>query len=249
MKLQIDTIPVNEAYETADECPFCYLQRQTEQKAIRYTAGPGASYMEPEVRGVTDRLGFCSDHFRKLYTYGNSLGNALMMQTYLIGLRKEMDQQLNDFELPAKKSLFGKKETEELPLVTWLKEKNGSCFLCNKIDYNMQRYYATFFHLIKDAQFREKVEASKGLCLCHMEALLTAAGEHLQNGQREWFYETLSNLQRQHFARIQEDLDWFIDKFDYRNAGADWKNSKDAVSRTMQKLAGIYPADPPYKQN
>jgi len=168
MKLQIDTIPVNEAYETADECPFCYLQRQTEQKAIRYTAGPGASYMEPDVRGVTDRLGFCGDHFRKLYTYGNSLGNALMMQTYLIGLRKEMEQQLNDFELPAKKSLFGKKETEELPLVTWLKEKNGSCFLCNKIDYNMQRYYATFFHLIKDAQFREKVEASKGLCLCHI---------------------------------------------------------------------------------
>ena len=249
MKLQIDTIPVNEAYETADECPFCYLQRQTEQKAIRYTAGPGASYMEPDVRGVTDRLGFCGDHFRKLYTYGNSLGNALMMQTYLIGLRKEMEQQLNDFELPAKKSLFGKKETEELPLVTWLKEKNGSCFLCNKIDYNMQRYYATFFHLIKDAQFREKVEASKGLCLCHMEALLTAADEHLQNGQREWFYETLANLQRQHFARIQEDLDWFVEKFDYRNASADWKNSKDAVSRTMQKLAGIYPADPPYKQN
>ncbi|MBO5868745.1 MAG: hypothetical protein J6Q54_07555, partial [Oscillospiraceae bacterium] len=124
MKIQIDTIPVNEAYETADECPFCYLERQTEQKAIRYTAGPGASYMEPDVRGVTDRLGFCGDHFRKLYTYGNSLGNALMMQTYLIGLRKEMDQQLNDFELPAKKSLLGKKETKELPLVTWLREKN-----------------------------------------------------------------------------------------------------------------------------
>ena len=38
MKVQIDTIPVLEAYETTDECPFCYLQRITEQKAIRYTA-------------------------------------------------------------------------------------------------------------------------------------------------------------------------------------------------------------------
>ena len=249
MKVQIDTIPVVEAYETADECPFCYLQRQTEQKAIRYTVGPGASYMEPEVRGATDGLGFCAAHYKKLYDYGNSLGNALIMQTHLIGLRKELEQQLNDFELPAKKGLFSKQETEQLPIVQWLHGKNESCFLCNKIHYNMRRYYATFFHLIKDAAFREKVESSKGLCLCHMEKLLDAAREHLSNGQREWFFETVADLQRKNLARIQEDLDWFIEKFDYRNAGADWKNSKDAVSRTMQKLAGIYPADPPYKQN
>lgn len=249
MKVQIDTIPVLEAYETQDECPFCYLQRITEQKAIRYTAGPGASYMEPEVRGATDTQGFCATHFKKLYDYGNSLGNALMMQTYLIGLRKELDQQLNDFELPAKKPLIGKRETAKLPLSQWLHDKKESCFLCSKVSYNMRRYYATFFHLIKDESFRQKVEESKGLCLCHMEKLLDAAGEHLNNGQREWFYATISDLQRKNFARIQEDLDWFIEKFDYRNASADWKNSKDAVSRTMQKLAGIYPADPPFKQN
>ena len=249
MKEQIDTIPVNEAYDSTDECPFCYLQRQTEQRAIRYTAGPGASYMEPEVRGATDSQGFCAAHFKKLYDYGNSLGNALMMQTYLIGLRKEMDRQLNDFELPAKKTLFGKKETPQLPLAAWLKEKNNSCFLCSKVAYNMRRYYATFFYLIKDEKFRRKVEASKGLCLRHMEALLQSAQEHLPNAQREWFYATLADLQRKNFARVQEDLDWFIEKFDYRNAAADWKNSKDAVSRTMQKLTGIYPADPPYKQN
>ena len=92
MKVQIDTIPVLEAYETTDECPFCHLQRQTEQKAIRYVVGPGASYMEPEVRGATDSAGFCGAHFKKMYDYGNSLGNALIMQTYLIGLRKELDQ-------------------------------------------------------------------------------------------------------------------------------------------------------------
>ena len=113
----------------------------------------------------------------------------------------------------------------------------------------MRRYYATFFHLIKDAVFREKVEGSKGLCLCHMQKLLEAAQDHLSNSQRQWFYATVADMQRKNFARIQEDLDWFIEKFDYRNAGADWKNSKDAVSRTMQKLSGIYPADPPFKQN
>ena len=249
MKVQIDTIPVLEAYETTDECPFCYLQRITEQKAIRYTIGPCASYMEPDVRAATDSQGFCPTHYKKLFDYGNSLGNALIMQTYMIGLRKQMDQQLNDFELPDKKPLFGKREYKELPLTRWLREKRESCFLCSKVNYNMRRYYATFFHLIKDQEFRTKVEDSKGMCLCHMEKLLESADEHLQNGQREWFYATLSDLQRKNFARIQEDLDWFIEKFDYRNASADWKNSKDAVSRTMQKLAGIYPTDPAFKED
>ena len=90
MREQIDTIPVNEAFEAMDECPFCALERTVEQKAIRYTAGPGASYMEPDVRAVTDAMGFCRVHYKKLYDYGNSLGNALMMQTRFVGLQKEI---------------------------------------------------------------------------------------------------------------------------------------------------------------
>ena len=47
--------------------------------------------------------------------------------------------------------------------------------------------------------------------------------------------------------RLAEDVAWLVEKFDYRNKDADWKNSKDAVQRGMQKLKGGYPADPPYK--
>lgn len=249
MKEHIDTIPVNEAYESTDECPFCRLERQVEQRAIRYTVGPGASYMEPDVRGATDSQGFCRGHFKKIYDYGNSLGNALIMQSYLIGLRKELDVQLDSLEVPAKRGLFSKKSQDDLPLLSWLQKKNSTCFLCSKINYNMNRYYATFFHLIKEAEFRGKVEASKGLCAHHFEKLLESSREYLPNDQREWFFQTMGELMRTHLSRIQEDLDWFVDKFDYRNADADWRNSKDAVSRTMQKLKGGYPADEPYKEN
>ena len=249
MKEHIDTIPVHEAYETGDECPFCYLERQVEQKAIRYTLGPGASYMEPDVRGATDSRGFCRQHYKKMYDYGNALGNALIMQTYYVGMQKELHAHLNSFTLPAKKGLFSKKGEQELPLLQWLKSKNSSCFLCGKVSYNMNRYYATFFHLIKEPEFREKVENSKGFCLHHFEKILEVAQEKLPNAQAEWFYTTVCRLMKEHLARVQGDLDWFIDKFDYRNASAPWKNSRDAVSRSMQKLKGGYPADKPYKQD
>ena len=38
-----------------------------------------------------------------------------------------------------------------------------------------------------------------------------------------------------------------VEKFDYRNKDADWKNSKDALQRGMQKLRSGYPADPVHK--
>lgn len=249
MKEQIDTIPVNEAFASGDECPFCYLERQAEQRAIRYTVGPGASYMEPDVRAVTDSQGFCRAHYKKMYDYGNSLGNALVMQTYYIGMRKALQQQMDSFEMPGKKGLFSKKPEGKLPIEEFLEQKNGSCYLCGKLAYNMRRYYNTFFHLIKDAEFRAKVENSKGFCLHHFQALLESAREKLPNNQIEWFYTTVFRLMEDNLARVQGDLDWFIDKFDYRNAGADWKNSRDAVSRSMQKLKGGYPADGPYKQD
>jgi hypothetical protein len=81
----------------------------------------------------------------------------------------------------------------------------------------------------------------------HFLALMEVAPDQVPNSQQEWFYTTVFSLMRENMARVKDDLDWFIEKFDYRNASADWRNSRDAVSRSMQKLQGVYPADPPYK--
>ena len=248
MKEQIHTRPVNEAFEAVDECPFCNMERAVEQSAIRYVLGPAASYMEPDVRGATDKAGFCGVHMKKMYDYGNTLGNALILQTYYARLLDEFHLAAATFEMPPKQPILGKKK----PMTGeryWqrLQQRVDSCYLCDKIEYNMSRYYQTFFVLLKEEEFRKKVEGTKGFCLRHFARLLQEAEERLPNAQREWFYETVLPLMEQNLIRVKDDLDWLVAKFDYRNAGADWKNSKDALQRTMQKLEGIYPADPPYQ--
>ena len=55
-------------------------------------------------------------------------------------------------------------------------------------------------------------------------------------------------LMEENMERLFEDDAWLIEKFDYRNKDADWKNSKEALQNCMQKLKGGYPADPVYKQ-
>ena len=248
MKEKIETIPVNEAFQSEDECPFCYLERQAEQRAIRYIAGPGASYMEPLIRGKTDSRGFCQVHLKKLFDYGNSLGNALILQTYLVGMRKELDELIEAFSAPPKKGLFGGKPTGQNTILQWEKTREESCFLCESIEESMGRYFSTFFYLIKEPEFRVLVENGKGFCMRHFARLLEAAESQLPNSQHDWFYATVLPLMQKNLSRLQEDLDWFIQKFDYRNASADWKNSRAAVSRVMQKLGGIHPADPPFKE-
>ena len=248
MKEHIDTIPVNDAFAAGDECPFCFLHRKAEQSTLRFVAGPGASYMEPDVRGATDKDGFCPEHTKKLYDYGNSLGAALILQTYYAGILERFQTQTGNLT-PGKKSLFGKKQAPVSDYPAELIAQTDSCFICQRIDYHMRRYYLTFFHMIKDPEFRKTVENSKGLCLKHFARLMESAQTMLSAQQQDWFYETIPALTEQNLIRVKEDLDWFIAKFDYRNAGADWKNSKDALSRTMQKLESIYPADPPYKKD
>lgn len=248
MKAHLHTIPVTEAFASGDECPFCYLRRQAEQSAIRYAAGPAASYMEPEVRGETDKTGFCPGHMQKLYDYGNALGAALMLQSHLITLRENLREEIEAFEAPGKQGLFRKKRpAQEDSLAKRLQYQVDRCFICERMEDTMDRYFQTFFAMIKSEEFRTQMENSKGFCLHHFGQLLEAAEASLPNGQREWFYGAVFSLMEENLNRVQEDLDWLVCKYDYRNRDADWKNSKDALQRAMQKVAGIYPADKPYK--
>lgn len=248
MKEQLHTIPVNDAFLSGDECPFCFLERQAERSALRYVAGPGASYMETEVREATNATGFCSLHSKQLYDYGNTLGTALILQTHYDQLLAQFREEAQHFVRPAKKTFLPKKKqpTGE-PLWQRLEAQGEKCYICDKIQYNMDRYYLTFFALLKEPEFRDRVTGSKGFCLKHFAQLLRYAEDHLPNGQREWFYETVFPLMEENLERVKGDLDWLIAKYDYRNASADWKNSRDALQRTMQKLTGGHPADKPYK--
>lgn len=68
----------------------------------------------------------------------------------------------------------------------------------------------------------------------------------LSDKEKKAFYDILFPMMEQNMQRLSDDLDWFCDKFDYRNKDADWRTSKDALPRGMQKAAGGYPADEPY---
>ncbi len=248
MKQEIHTAPVMEAFQSEGECPFCFLHRDAEQRAIRFFAGPSASYMEPEIREITNELGFCDDHMKKLYDYGNMLGAALMVQTHYADILEELQAQLEDLELP-KKRLFPRKKEENTPYWQRLQHRSAQCAICRQVEDGMDRQYRVFFTLLKEEEFCRVLENCKGFCVPHFAQMLQRAEKQLPQSKAKWFYPTVYRVMEQNLLRVKEDLDWFVEKHDYRHADADWKNSRDALKRAMQKLSGIYPADPPFRKD
>ena len=100
----------------------------------------------------------------------------------------------------------------------------------------------------KIVYFKEKIQNGKGFCIPHFGDLCEAAESRLKEKEQEEFFTVLFELMEHNMNRLYEDDAWLIEKFDYRNKDADWKNSKDALQNCMQKLKGGYPADPIYKQ-
>ncbi|MCD7762244.1 MAG: DUF6062 family protein [Lachnospiraceae bacterium] len=252
MKEKLYTIPLNDAVNENDECPFCFIERKLEQDALDFTIGSGSSYMESDIREQTDQIGFCREHLKKMYDYGNTLGNSLIMKTHYQRLMKEMHEQFASFT-PGKAQKFSlirrqNSGGEKNSIAAWTAQKDCSCYICNTIKPTFERYIETFFYLYRqDTAFKEKILNGKGFCLHHFGVLCEAADRYLNEKEQNEFYPAIFEVMEKNFARIEEDISWLIDKFDYRNRDADWKNSRDALTRGMQKLRGGYPIDAPYK--
>ena len=75
--------------------------------------------------------------------------------------------------------------------------------------------------------------AVKAFCLHHFGILCNGADKYLNDKEKAEFYPAMFRLMDENFQRMEEDLVWLSDKFDYRNKDADWKNSKDALQRGM----------------
>ena len=107
MKEKLYTIPLNDAVNAGDECPLCYIERNVEQDLMDFVLGSCASYMESDVRENTDREGFCRTHMKKMFDYGNTLGNGWILKTYYKKLLSEMDGEFRHFR-PQKQSMGDK---------------------------------------------------------------------------------------------------------------------------------------------
>lgn len=254
MKETISTIPVNEAFNQDCECSLCFLEKKLEDEYVDYMLGP--SLMEPDARIDTNQKGFCRRHFQLLYNkQSNKLGLGLIVDTHMIEKNLQIQNLFEDkiasLEKDSNSTFFknisnkvSSKQTETSKTVNdflnTLENLEKSCVICDKLDYTLDRYYEVVFQLwLKEHEFKKTFTNTKGFCMRHFKKLIEHSEKNLNTKETAVFLQILITLQLENMKRVQEDVNWFTKKFDYRYNDSPWKNSKDALPRSIQKIVGF----------
>ena len=64
-----------------DGCPICRMEDMLEKQYVKFITGD--AMMEPNIRIETNKKGFCHRHFSQMFTVGQKLPNALILESHL----------------------------------------------------------------------------------------------------------------------------------------------------------------------
>lgn len=229
---KIYTIPINEAFDACAEdhsqgCPFCRIYRKLENDQLELALG--ASMMEPDVRIKTNEMGFCNTHFNLMLERKNRLGMALILESHLNQISSDLEHG----------GLAAAVKGPVNHAVKRLDKLEDSCYICERIDYSMDRMMENAAMLwVNEKEFRDKTEAQPMICLKHMGLWLKAAQKEVPKKRYNDFYNSVYSVMNRYFTSLREDVSWFCKKFDYRYDNEPWGTAKDAIERSIKFLGG-----------
>lgn len=206
MKERIYTIPINEAIEKCG-CPLCIIENDLDEAAVDYYMGD--SVMEPAVRIETNEKGFCRSHSEKMMTGRNRLSLALSLETRLKHIIEKIEK-----SAPLK------------PVCT------HSCAACDRVAKQIAKCEENFAWLLKtEPGFRNKYFVSDGLCLHHMDQVISNLGR-----SDKALAEKIKKHALEKLKALSTEITYFTKKFDYRNQNLNWNGTEDSPERTIKKI-------------
>lgn len=222
MRESLVSIPVSEVFEPKEGCPICRLRDTLEKRVVEYITG--AAMMEPDVRIETNKQGFCFRHYQQMLGQRNRLSVALMLESHLDELEKQVFSGL---------PVIGKSAPRQGRSAG---KAASSCFICDQVETTMQKMLATVCRLWEEQRdFRDLFATQEVLCLPHFSALTEAAASRMDKKSQPAFAQAAAQLCHRYLTVLRGDVSHFCKMFDYRNTGedADWGQSKDAIERAV----------------
>lgn len=223
MKETICTIPINDIFNLHDGCPFCRMYEMLESQYATFITG--SAMMDPATRVATNQKGFCPRHFEKIVEVGKRLPVALILETHLDFISNEI--------LPKK---AGKPDKKALSKVEEISE---SCYICDRIQFDIEHFLQTVFaEWANSEEFKKLYKSQDFICLSHYAQVMKYANVKMPAKHLSAFHEDTLGLTKNYLKTLQDDTTHFCRMFDYRNRGADWGNSRDAIERDINFLSG-----------
>lgn len=226
MKETICTIPINDIFTPKDGCPICRMHDMLEKQYVAFITGD--AMMEPSVRIITNKKGFCHRHFSQMFTVGQKLPNALILESHL--------QEIIDNYMP--KKLKGKPDKKKLE---GIREELKSCYVCDRIEADMYHFMSTVFvEWAKGGDFRKLYNEQPFICLKHYSFVMDCASGKggVPSKQLADFHAETAALTKNYLESLKKDITHFCSMFDYRSRGQEWGTSVDSIERSIAFLTG-----------
>jgi hypothetical protein len=233
-KPKLEISKVHDAYARGGECPLCDLEEAAESTYLR--SFQHSRVMEPNVRVLTNRTGFCPAHCRKLYDGENKLGLSLVVHTHLQQVTQRIGAALDALA----KAADGRRLREQLAQAAApVAALRDSCFICDLLAADIERYAFTVLYLwARDPGFPAVTRASRGFCVPHFLVMLDQAAKSMRADRtRKWLAETIP-LMKGSLERLDGELLAFTQLHQAGNTSPGTDAERTALARTLQKLAG-----------
>ncbi len=231
MREDITSIPVTDVFDEKDGCPICRMRDLLEKRVTEYITG--AAMMEPDVRIETNERGFCLTHYRQMLKLRARLPVALMMESRLAEVEKQVFAGL---------PVFGKSTKRQASSAS---DVTHSCFVCERVEWAMSRMLKTVCRLWEtERDFRDSFASQDYICLPHFTLLCEIAEKEIGKKNVTDFQKASASLCRKELEALRGDVSHFCKMFDYRNSSdenADWGNSRDSIERSIEWLCGREP--------
>ena len=84
------------------------------------------------------------------------------------------------------------------------------------------------------------VKACNGFCLDHFSLIVSEGEKKLSNNDYNELLDIIIPIELANLKRLEEEVEWFVNKFDYKYKDEPWKTSKDAIPRALTKVSSIF---------
>ena len=226
-----------EAFEDNSECPICELVQKNQDRYI------DLMYLEwvndEDFRERLKSEGFCKRHFSILYDKNDKLGLAIILSYMFSDTLDNMNDSMPDvnnkvFTNMLTQKILGKQHTKND-----IFSEPQNCIICNYNESIEQGIIKEIFKLWnKNKEFTDLISNSKGFCMHHSNLMISNAPKYLKADQASNFVNIINSIQRQNLKRIENELHWFIRKFDFRFRNEPWNGTEDSPKRAINKLMG-----------
>lgn len=211
-------------------CAICNLLLRDADRFLDFMLYERVNEAETQ-QGARRRFGFCNTHAWQLLQYrGNALGIAILFRSAMeealhVIAQAEPHAPPRDLAhwLGFDRTAAGRATSRRL-------DAAEPCMVCQAQAEAEARYLHALATFVHDARFHDALSASDGLCLPHFRMAL----RHAEDAAAE----RLIQIQVNKWRALQNDLQTFIDKNDYRRMNEPAGAERDSLIRAIRSLCG-----------